>query len=140
MSRNFMSPGLYDDSVIDDRNQVPLTIGLATIVMVWMLAFGVVSVSTHISAQSHHMATSAASIVAVNSPDFEPKPAYTVSTAVPASAATDVSVVAAHPTVENSRAAASSTLRRVCSACRARNGDRYVDGLGLLRVRATRSY
>ena len=66
MLRNLGSSGLYDDSVIDDRNQVPLTIGLATIVMVWMLAFGLVSVSTHIGAQSHHKATSAASIV---SPD-----------------------------------------------------------------------
>ena len=56
MLRNLGSSGLYDDSVIDDRNQVPLTIGLATIVMVWMLAFGLVSVSAHIGAQSHHLA------------------------------------------------------------------------------------
>jgi hypothetical protein len=63
MLRNLGSSGLYDDSMIDDRNEGPLTIGLATIVMVWMLAFGLVSVSTQLCAQSHHMATSAATIV-----------------------------------------------------------------------------
>jgi hypothetical protein len=39
-----------------------LTIAFATIVMVWMLAFGIVSVSAQIGAQSHHMAESAALI------------------------------------------------------------------------------
>jgi hypothetical protein len=39
-----------------------LTIAFATIVMVWMLAFGTVSVSAQIGVQSHHMAESAASI------------------------------------------------------------------------------
>ncbi len=37
-------------------------IAFATIVMVWMLAFGLVFVSAQIGAQSHHMAASAASI------------------------------------------------------------------------------
>jgi hypothetical protein len=41
-----------------------LTIALATIVMVWMLAFGIVSVSAQLDAQSHHMAESAASVAA----------------------------------------------------------------------------
>jgi hypothetical protein len=62
MSRNFGNPGFYDASVIDDRNARPLMIAFATIVMVWMLAFGLVFVSAQISAQSHHMAASAASI------------------------------------------------------------------------------
>jgi hypothetical protein len=65
MLRNLDSSGLYDEGVIDDRNQRPLTIALATIVVVWMLAFGLVSVSAHIGAlshQSHHVAQSAASI------------------------------------------------------------------------------
>jgi len=62
MSRNLEGSGLYDESLIDDRNERPLTIAFATIVMVWMLAFGVVSVSAQIGAQSHHMAESAASI------------------------------------------------------------------------------
>ena len=62
MSRNLGSSGLYDESLIDDRNERPLTIAFATIVMVWMLAFGIVSVSAQIGAQSHHMAESATSI------------------------------------------------------------------------------
>jgi len=37
-------------------------LGLPTIVMVWMLAFGIVSVSAQIGVQSHHVADSAASI------------------------------------------------------------------------------
>ena len=48
--------------MIDDRNARPLTIAFATIVMVWMLAFGMVSVSAQFGAQSHHMADSAGSI------------------------------------------------------------------------------
>lgn len=55
MSRILASSGLYDDSVIDDRNERPMTIAFATIVMVLTLAFGLVSVSAQISAQSHHM-------------------------------------------------------------------------------------
>ncbi len=65
MFRNLGGSGLYDEGVIDDRNQRPLTIALATILTVWMLAFGLVSVSTHIGAlshQSHHMAQSSVSI------------------------------------------------------------------------------
>jgi hypothetical protein len=48
--------------MIDDRNARLLTIAFATIVMVWMLAFGIVSVSAQIGVHSHHMAESAASI------------------------------------------------------------------------------
>jgi hypothetical protein len=62
MSRNLGKTGLYDDSVIDDRNARPLTIAFATIVLVWLLAFGLVSVSAQLSAQSHHMAESAAPV------------------------------------------------------------------------------
>ena len=62
MSRNLGSSGLYDDSVIDHRNERPLTIAFATIVMMWMLAFGIVSVSAQIGVQPHHMAESAAAI------------------------------------------------------------------------------
>lgn len=61
MSRNLESLGLYDDSVIDDRNARPLTIAFATIVLVWLLAFGLVFVS---GAQSHHRVKSAAPIAA----------------------------------------------------------------------------
>ena len=62
MSQHLMSSGLYDEGLIDHRNARPLTIAFATIVMVWMLAFGIVSVSAQIGAQSHHLAESAASI------------------------------------------------------------------------------
>ena len=64
MSRNLGSSGLFDESVIDYRNERPLTIAFATIVVVWMLAFGIVSVSAQLGAQSHHMAESAASVAA----------------------------------------------------------------------------
>ena len=62
MWRNLGSSGLYDESVIDDRNERPLTIALTTIVMMWALAFGIVSVSAQLGARSHPMAESAASI------------------------------------------------------------------------------
>jgi len=64
MSRNLGSSGLYDKSVIDDRNRATVTIAFATIVVVWMLAFGIVSVSAQLGAQSRHMAESAASVAA----------------------------------------------------------------------------
>jgi hypothetical protein len=62
MSRNLGSSGLYNETLIDERNARPLTIAFATIVMVWMLAFGIVSASAQIGAQSQHVADSAASI------------------------------------------------------------------------------
>ena len=52
MSRNLDGSGLYDQGAIDDRNERPL----ATILVVWMLAFGLVSVSAHLGALSHHHA------------------------------------------------------------------------------------
>ena len=62
MSLNLASHGLYDHSVIDDRKARPLTIAFATIVTVWLLAFGLVSVSAQLGAQSHHVTESAASM------------------------------------------------------------------------------
>ena len=59
MLRNLGSTGLYDERMIDDRNVRPLTIAFATIVMVWMLAFGIVSVSAQFGAQSNHVADTA---------------------------------------------------------------------------------
>ena len=55
--------GLYNESVIDDRNERPLTIALSTIVVVWALAFGLESVSAHLGVAPHFMAKSPASIV-----------------------------------------------------------------------------
>jgi hypothetical protein len=55
MSGILDSSGLCDASLIDDRNERPLTIA---IVVVWMLAFGLVSASSQIGAQTHHLAQS----------------------------------------------------------------------------------
>ncbi len=63
MLRNLVSPNLYDEGAIDDRNARPLTIALATIVMVWMLAFGLVSVSAHIGAHSRDLADGSAPVI-----------------------------------------------------------------------------
>jgi hypothetical protein len=63
MSRHLANSGLYDEGLIDHRNVRPLTIAFATIVVVWMVAFGIVSVSAQIGAHSHQMVESAASSV-----------------------------------------------------------------------------
>lgn len=60
MFRNLVNSGLYDASIIDNRNERPLMIAFVTIVMMWM-ALGIVSVSAR---QCHHMAESAASVAA----------------------------------------------------------------------------
>jgi hypothetical protein len=62
MSQRLASSGLYDEGLIDHRNARPLTIAFATIVMVWMVAFGIVSVSTQLDAHAHQTVESAASI------------------------------------------------------------------------------
>jgi hypothetical protein len=62
MSRNLTNSGLYDVNMIDDRNQGPLTIAFATIVTMWLLTFGLVFVSTHLSAEPRQMAQSVAPI------------------------------------------------------------------------------
>jgi hypothetical protein len=62
MSQRLASSGLYDEGLIDHRNARPLTIAFATIVMVWMVAFGIVSVSTQLGAHAHQTVESAASI------------------------------------------------------------------------------
>jgi hypothetical protein len=62
MSQHLANSGLYDEGVIDHRNVRPLTIAFATIVMVWMMAFGIVSVSAQLGAHCHQMVESAPSI------------------------------------------------------------------------------
>jgi hypothetical protein len=64
MSRNLTNSGLYDVNMIDDRNERPLTIAFATIVTMWLLAFGLVFISTDLNAKSHQMAQSPAPIAA----------------------------------------------------------------------------
>ena len=54
MSRIFTNSSFYDESLIDHRNERPLAIAFATIVMVWM-AFGLVSMSGEVHAQSSHL-------------------------------------------------------------------------------------
>jgi hypothetical protein len=65
MLRNLDSSGLYDEGLIDDRNQRPLTIALATIVAVWMAVFGLVSVTAHIGVLAHHSHPMAQSVTSI---------------------------------------------------------------------------
>jgi hypothetical protein len=62
MSRNLGTHHPYDDGMIDDRNLRPLAIAFVTILMGWMLAFGVFFVSTEIGVQSQNFAERPASI------------------------------------------------------------------------------
>jgi hypothetical protein len=50
MSLNLGGPGFYDQGVIDHRNERPLTIAFATILLMWTLTFGIASVSAHLPA------------------------------------------------------------------------------------------
>ena len=52
MSRHLANSGLYDEGLIDHRNERPLAVAFATILTVWTLAFGLVSVSGQLHAQS----------------------------------------------------------------------------------------
>jgi hypothetical protein len=45
MSRNLANTGFYDEGLIDHRNERPLAVAFATILVVWTLAFGLVSLS-----------------------------------------------------------------------------------------------
>jgi len=56
MSRNLANSGFYDESLIDHRNERPLAVAFATILIVWALAFGLVSFSSDLHAQSRHLA------------------------------------------------------------------------------------
>jgi hypothetical protein len=65
MSQHLANSGLYDEGIIDQRNARPLTIAFATIVTVWMLAFGfgLVSVSGQLNAQSRNLANGCAAAI-----------------------------------------------------------------------------
>jgi len=63
MSQHLANSGLYDEGLIDHRNARPLTIAFATIVTVWMLAFGLVSVSGQRNAQSRNLANGCAAAI-----------------------------------------------------------------------------
>jgi hypothetical protein len=62
MSQRLANSDLYDEGLIDNRNARPLTIAFATIVTVWMAAFGIVSVSAQVCPYAHQLVQSAASI------------------------------------------------------------------------------
>ena len=49
----------WDESLIDDRNERPLTIGFATIVAVWALAFALTLASWHFGAHEAQPAPNA---------------------------------------------------------------------------------
>jgi hypothetical protein len=63
MSRNGVNSGLSDDGVIDDRNERPLAIALATIATMWLLAFGLVFMSAQRNAQSQQTGEGAEPLV-----------------------------------------------------------------------------
>jgi hypothetical protein len=65
MSRNSETPRLYDQGMIDDRNLRPLAIAFTTILMAWMLVFGLVFVSAQMVAQSHHLADASAPAISM---------------------------------------------------------------------------
>jgi hypothetical protein len=50
MSGTVKHSGGFDESLVDDRNERPLAIGLATIVVVWSMAFALTVASGHIGA------------------------------------------------------------------------------------------
>ena len=50
MSRNLANTGFYDEGLIDHRNERPLAVAFATILVVWTLAFGLVSLSGQLHA------------------------------------------------------------------------------------------
>jgi hypothetical protein len=56
MSRILASSGFYDEGLIDHRNTRPLAVAFATILVVWTLAFGLVSLSDRLHAQSANLA------------------------------------------------------------------------------------
>jgi hypothetical protein len=63
MSRNLVNSGLYDDGVIDDRNERPLAIALATIATMWLLVFGLVFMSAQRNVQSQQTGEAAEPLV-----------------------------------------------------------------------------
>jgi hypothetical protein len=62
MTRDLRTPHPYDDGMIDDRNLRPLAIAFVTILMGWMLAFGLYFVSTQTGVQSYNLANGPAPI------------------------------------------------------------------------------
>jgi exosome complex RNA-binding protein Csl4 len=55
--------GSFDELLIDDRNERPLTIALATIVVVWSMAFALTFASGHLGALSAHSPNGATALM-----------------------------------------------------------------------------
>ncbi len=56
-------PGSFDEVFIEDRNERPLTIALATIVVVWSLAFALTIASGHVGAHAAHLGGHATAVM-----------------------------------------------------------------------------
>jgi hypothetical protein len=63
MSRNLANSGFYDEGLIDHRNERPLAVAFATILIVWTLAFGVTSASGQIHAHPGSFADGCAAAI-----------------------------------------------------------------------------
>jgi hypothetical protein len=63
MSRILANSAFYDEGLIDHRNERPLAVAFATILIVWTLAFGLVSLSGQVHAQSGHLADGCARMI-----------------------------------------------------------------------------
>ena len=63
MSRLLANTAFYDEGLIDHRNERPLAVAFATILIVWTLAFGLVSLSGDLHAQSRHLADGCAQMI-----------------------------------------------------------------------------
>ena len=64
---NVRQSSSFDGIVIDDRNERPLTIALATIVMVWSFAFALTFASGHARAPSTSWLGAAAAVMSSTS-------------------------------------------------------------------------
>jgi hypothetical protein len=56
MTKIEMGLASFDEALIDERNERPLTIALVTIVIVWSLAFALTLASAHLGVRSPHAA------------------------------------------------------------------------------------
>jgi hypothetical protein len=60
MSRNLANSVFYDEGLLDHRNERPLAVAFATILVVWTLAFGLMSASGQINLRSEFFAEGSA--------------------------------------------------------------------------------
>jgi hypothetical protein len=63
MSRNLANSAFYDEGLIDHRNERPLAVAFATILVVWTVAFGLVSASGQLNAQPRSFADGCAAAI-----------------------------------------------------------------------------